>query len=666
MKPYILLLLVFASTFVNGQESNDSLKSEILAELVIQGVPTQGDTLQNFYRANASATTEHILSRMQGVSLMRRGAYGQEPVFRGLSSGQLNITLDGMKIFGACTDKMDPVTIYVEPANLSAIQAIMGPQGSRYGSTIGGSLNMKLAEPVVGAGAPVSGQAGLDLQSSAQSISYFSSLNLSKQQSAYRASVTYRKNNNYHSGGNKEVEYSQYEKINLSVGGKWSVGHDTLQADIVLDEGRNIGFAALPMDVGKATAGIYSLTYNRVVPWGLLNSIKAKMYHNHVAHSMDDTHRSDVVMHMDMPGRSATTGMYIESNIHVFHEHQTVLKLEYFRNSTLGEMTMYPEEGSPMYMQTSPKASRQNAGVYFHQQFRFNRNNKLLVALRTDLFSDRIARGIGIQQWQVFNPDISTTSTRVLKNITFDFSHNISSTVQWKIQGGYGERIPTMNERVGFYLFNKFDGYDYLGNPNLKNEQSWNIESTISWFGSKVELQWSPFYQKINNYAMGISDPDLSVMTIGAKGVKINRNIGTATLAGADLMILANPAPSVQLITIAKYTYGSTKSGTPLPLIPPLKIVASVQYTFTKTNVQVESEWSSPQSRVNNSTGEQRTPGFLLVSLRTQLKINSRWQCSGGIENIFDRSYREHLDWGGILRPGRNFYVNLIHKFKRK
>ena len=50
-----------------------------------------------------SSTTENILSRMQGVTLIRRGAYGQEPMFRGLSNGQLNVTIDGMKVFGACT-----------------------------------------------------------------------------------------------------------------------------------------------------------------------------------------------------------------------------------------------------------------------------------------------------------------------------------------------------------------------------------------------------------------------------------------------------------------------------------------------------------------------------------------------------------------------------------
>ena len=36
---------------------------------------------------------------------------------------------------------------------------------------------------------------------------------------------------------------------------------------------------------------------------------------------------------------------------------------------------------------------------------------------------------------------------------------------------------------------------------------------------------------------------------------------------------------------------------------------------------------------------------------------------NGGIENLLDTKYHDHLDWGGIPRPGRNFYLNLSYSF---
>lgn len=662
----IIVSVFFLTTLAVSAQEGDSLQSRTLEAIVVEGVKTEGDTLQNFYRSNVSATTESILSRMKGVTLIRRGAYGQEPVFRGLSGGQLNVTIDGMKIFGACTDKMDPVTIYIEPQNLQSIQALMGTNGSMFGSTIGGTLNMKLAEPVVGMG-KLSGQAGIDLQSAASAFNYFSAVKVGREKSGYLVNVNYRKSNNYRAGGGDVIAYSQYEKINVSVSGKWSLAkYDTLQADALFDQGWNIGFPALPMDVGRATAGIYSLTYRRVAPWLVFHNLKAKVYHNSIDHSMDDTQREVVAMHMDMPGASKTSGAFVEGDVHIFHEHQTIMKADYFTNTLLGEMTMYPEEGSPMYMQTAPEARRQNAGLFILQKFRIDNNNKLSFSLRWDVVGDYLAPGIGRQQWEVFDPSLDNSALHFLKTFSVNYKRNISGRMTMELQSGYGERMATLNERYGFYLFNRFDGYDYLGNPELLNESSWNAEATVSYFGSKVELQVAPFYQSINNYIMGRIEDDLSTMTIGARGVKKNMNINRANLAGIDVMLLASPVPSLQWITTVKYTYGTNALAEAMPLIPPLKTVSSLRFEKKKVNVQAEWEWAAAQNHVSASFGEQQTPSYSILYIRAGVKLNSLWQFNAGVENLLDRRYREHLDWGGIPRPGRNVYVNVMYKFTRK
>src|SRR5690606_18392661 len=118
----IALTLVLVQS--NAQDYHlalDTLPTKLLSEVFIQTTRDESDTLQNFFRANKSATTEDILSRLPGVFLIRRGSFGQEPMLRGMTGGQINVTLDGMKMFGACTDKMDPVTIYVEPQNLKSM-----------------------------------------------------------------------------------------------------------------------------------------------------------------------------------------------------------------------------------------------------------------------------------------------------------------------------------------------------------------------------------------------------------------------------------------------------------------------------------------------------------------------------------------------------------------
>jgi iron complex outermembrane receptor protein len=77
---------------------------------VAANFPLNNNNVVDFYRTNHFATLDNINGRLDGMSLIKRGAYAQEPQLNGFSGGQLNVTIDGMKMFGACTDKMDPIT----------------------------------------------------------------------------------------------------------------------------------------------------------------------------------------------------------------------------------------------------------------------------------------------------------------------------------------------------------------------------------------------------------------------------------------------------------------------------------------------------------------------------------------------------------------------------
>lgn len=90
---------------------------------------------------------EDALASIEGVSLIARGAFGKEPVLRGLSGGQINLQVDGMRVFSACTDRMDPVTIYVDSDALGEAIIEKGAFNTENGSTIGGQLTCTMQSP---------------------------------------------------------------------------------------------------------------------------------------------------------------------------------------------------------------------------------------------------------------------------------------------------------------------------------------------------------------------------------------------------------------------------------------------------------------------------------------------------------------------------------------
>ena len=154
MKKYFLLIILFKLCLALSAQQNakktdcNCLDTVKLKEVTVSCViPLNNKQVENFYKTNYFSTIDNLMGHLDGISLIKRGSYAMEPQLNGFSGGQLNITISGMKMFGACTDKMDPVTSYIEPTNLKSITLEHGTNAGLYGNNIGGSIDMGLQEP---------------------------------------------------------------------------------------------------------------------------------------------------------------------------------------------------------------------------------------------------------------------------------------------------------------------------------------------------------------------------------------------------------------------------------------------------------------------------------------------------------------------------------------
>ena len=91
-------------------------------EILVNGTLKEGDDmLSSFYITSNLNSIDELISKTSGMTVVKRGNFAAEPVIRGMNSDRINITINGMKIQSACTDKMDPVTSYAETDNLKSI-----------------------------------------------------------------------------------------------------------------------------------------------------------------------------------------------------------------------------------------------------------------------------------------------------------------------------------------------------------------------------------------------------------------------------------------------------------------------------------------------------------------------------------------------------------------
>ena len=231
---------------------------------------------------------------------------------------------------------------------------------------------------------------------------------------------------------------------------------------------------------------------------------------------------------------------------------------------------------------------------------------------------------------------------------------------------GFGERSASSTELYGFYLFNANDGYDYIGKPELKPEQSLQADLNIlySWKNNRLQLTFfqSRVFQSIQPVLLG----GFSTMTIGAKGVKSYNNIPYANIKGVEASAVVTLSSRIDLINTFKYLVGRDDEKKPLSNIYPLKNVSSIKWDAGPLSIRFEGEVAASQKQFNAAVGEDATAAYELIHCRLEWKTN--WQGSNidfqtGVENLLDRLYHEHLDWGNVPRPGRNFYF--LVKLKR-
>ena len=664
MKQVLTTIVAFALLLnTAAQENIDSSRIIELKEIQLSSVQKNAQQAAvSFFKSNNASTLEDILSRLPELNLVRRGAYGMEPSIRSFSGGQINVLVDGMRIHGACTDKMDPATIYIEPVNLDNLQTQTGSTGFIYGSSTGGTVNMKMAEPVSLYNKKITGNISSGYQSAANSLFESAILNYSSGKWAFRASGTYRKSDEYRSGGGDVIDFSQFEKMNYSLSVKYQhCPHTWYKADILGDDGWNIGYPALPMDVGYAGARIASLSYHREYPAKRIYKWMAKIYANKIRHFMDDSKRPDVPMHMDMPGLSKTMGIYTEGELRISRKQNLQFRADGSSTFLKADMTMHQSGQPDMYMLTWPDNRRNQFGLSGSWQLSIDSSAKLQLTARADYINHTLTTQEAKDHVSIFSPT-SDERNDVLKNLSILATKKMLKYFKATISFSYSERMPTAGELFGFYLFNANDNYDYIGNPALKTEKNLQAEASLQYSKKQNRLQLTGFVSRISDYILGQLEPSFSHMTIGASGVKTYSNIPFALLAGIEASAVVKPVKSIDLVSTFRFTAGRDNKQYHLPNISPLKNVTSVRWQYKKLFVQGETEIAAKQNRFSPKAGEDATAGYSLIHLRTGYTIkmkNTNLELQAGAENLFDKRYHEHLDWGNISRPGRNLYIQM-------
>ncbi|MCB0806672.1 MAG: TonB-dependent receptor, partial [Bacteroidales bacterium] len=275
------------------------------------------------------------------------------------------------------------------------------------------------------------------------------------------------------------------------------------------------------------------------------------------------------------------------------------------------------------------------------------------------------------------------------------YTRKLSDVVQLSMAVGRGTRSPDMIERFIILLPIGYDRFDYLGNPSLKPETNNQADVTFKFeFQRWGLLQMNGFYSIVSGYITGqlIPEAEQKPRTADVLGVKQFYNAGKARLRGFELSWASPLEKPLGLRIFSSFTYGTIDEATrytinkggevsgseivindALSEIPPFEATFSIFYKFGQGKFVPEASIRlvSAQRHISSVYYENETPGFAVAGIHVTYNFNRYLQVSGGVRNILDVAYYEHLNRNitgsadALYEPGRSFYVNLHFKINK-
>lgn len=614
-------------------------------------------------------TTEEGLSLLGGVTMIRRANMAWEPTIRGMSAGQIAVTIDGMKMVGACVDRMDPVTAYVDLDNLRSIDVSKGASDISLAQSIGGTLNLQTIRPEFDA--PFS----LRLKSGIESSSGLAKLQASASDSweyiTARAAVVVRRAGDYTAGDGVEISHSGFAKENykLDVGIQPGEGH-TVFVSAIIDRARDIGYPALIMDTRKADSYIASVEHTWRGVSAILPVLTTRLYTTGVHHIMDDYERtpeevrSRIVMPgmwMPMTGTSRTTGVLGTA---LFTKSTEWLKLtaDIYGLDAFADMAMYSLDDGvpPMYLVNIGDARLRNVAFAAEYYTEPASTFQWRTSVRADYSHRWLANQTGRNELLSYFPDAPTTLDYLATGITSTLGMTVSTGATVSLTAARVQRLPTHIENYGFYLYSPMDNAIYMGNTELEPETSWQSELSYSLAGEQGSVKVSVFGTLITNYIAGVTfiEPD-SGNTLFPQAFRRYGHIGQAVIAGIEASAAYRLTNQLDVRGTMSWQRGrATDLGDNLPFMPPLTGNISLVWTSQPVQVEVRSRFATVQHYYSASLlNEDATAGYATADVRGTLALGQWGTLDIGVDNIFDAYYHEHASIGNLPAVGRNVYA---------
>jgi iron complex outermembrane receptor protein len=663
------------------REVDFTLTLATYAEAVTVVGATARDSIQaSEIRESTARDIGEALSRMNGMSMVRKGGLGNDVVLHGYQGKDLTVLIDGQKVYGACPNDMDPAVFHADFAEVDHIDVGKGPFDVFSQGSLGGVINIVTRKPADGFHA--------DPNFSIGSFGYINpsgTMSYGSRRASVLGGYSYRTSDPYRDGsGARFTDYANYRSETASAQAfvantGWlhlflspHTGH-TIQLSYTGQQADDVLYPYLQMDAISDHADRFRVSYDVTSDHGLIKTFATEAYYTRVGHSMTDQFRTSSVASMRpysmmTQADSSVAGGKVQAVIA-----GVTAGVEGSRRSWNATTSMMANQFQPQY--AIPDVTTDSIGLYTTYSRSLSEATRLDIGGRVDwAHSVADAGKANTNLYFAYHDTRSTSASDVMPAGNIRVTHRVSEDL--KIGGGIGhtERVPDPQEH--YYGLQRM-GADWVGNPTLAPTGNTGINADVTYQHQRIAASVSVYADRLSNFIA--VEPTTKINNVS--GV-MNRTAQSYQAVSARMTSgEANVTYSLssRWFATAKtaYTRGTREAipdlgitSTNLAEIPPLSGTLGLRYDRVTTFGEAELVMAASQQHVDTDVLEQSTPGYSVLNLRVGRQIRAL-RLTFDLDNVFNTLYLGYLSYQRdpfrstvrVHEPGRNVYANIAYRF---
>lgn len=581
-----------------------------------------------------------LLKTIPGFSVVRKGGSSGDPLLRGLGGSRLNILANGGFVYGGCPGRMDPPTAYLFPDAYDKLVVIKGPQSVKYGGAlISGAVSFeRKTQPFAEPGLRFDGSL---LAGSTNRQDAYADLTVGGALGYLRLIDSHNQADDYRDGDGRKV-HSAYRRDSQSVIAGLTPGRDTtLELSGDVSNGR-AAYADRGMDGSRFDRRAWGLKAEQRNLAAWLDAVRLAANHSYADHVMDN-----YTLRPLAPGKTPrasnpdrrTDAAKLEADL-AFADIELTAGMDW-------QSDRHTSRVGGLNYASLPRLKDQHierAGLYLEGSAPLL-GGKAVAGWRRDraraYYDATAARGEQLQDYRLYS----------------GFARYEYQLHRWTpyLGAGLAERAPDYWER----------SYVAANRPVLQPERNTQLDLGALYQGDKVKGSLSGYLSRIDNFLL-----------IDDSAAQATRNI-QAYRYGLEADASWQLAPRWQLSGSAAYSWGANATdGRPLAQTPPLS--ATLSLAWDNQTWAAAAVWRAVAGQDRVAVGQGNiasqdigpTPGFATLSLNGGWRVNKALKLTAGLDNLFNRTYAEHISSGGadvagytrttrVNEPGRTLWMKL-------